>query len=141
MPEDYPLEMIHLRRLRLGIGRAVLGIAAVAASVPVQAASIPVDRRDSLTNHDLRSHDDAVSLLGNQVAESRALARLARDQGAFAASSFGAGFGGSVWALVEEEAAHGFADRWLAGYRELYPDLARVEAFVTRPGPGVIELH
>ena len=30
MPEDYPLEMIHLRRLRLGIGRALLGVAAVA---------------------------------------------------------------------------------------------------------------
>ena len=32
-------------------------------SIPVQASSIPVDRRDSLTDHDLRSHDDAVSLL------------------------------------------------------------------------------
>ncbi len=32
-------------------------------SVPVQAESIPVDRRDSLTDHDLRSRDDAVSLL------------------------------------------------------------------------------
>ena len=39
MPEDYPLEMIHLRRLRLGIGRAVLGLAAVAASMPAQAVS------------------------------------------------------------------------------------------------------
>jgi protein phosphatase len=32
-------------------------------SIPVQAASIPEDRRDSLTNHDLRSRNDAVSLL------------------------------------------------------------------------------
>ncbi len=32
-------------------------------SIPVQAESIPVERRDSLTDHDLRSHDDAVSLL------------------------------------------------------------------------------
>jgi PPM family protein phosphatase len=32
-------------------------------SIPVQASSIPVDRRDSLTNHDLRSRDDAVDLL------------------------------------------------------------------------------
>ena len=32
-------------------------------SIPVQASSIPVDRRESLTNHDLRSHDDAVDLL------------------------------------------------------------------------------
>jgi hypothetical protein len=39
MPEDYPLEMIHLRRLRLGIGRALLGVAAVAASMPAHAVS------------------------------------------------------------------------------------------------------
>ena len=39
MPEDYPLEMIHLRRLRLGIGRALLGVAAVAASMSAQAVS------------------------------------------------------------------------------------------------------
>jgi serine/threonine protein phosphatase PrpC len=32
-------------------------------SIPVQASSIPVDRRDSLTDHHLRSHDDAVNLL------------------------------------------------------------------------------
>jgi protein phosphatase len=32
-------------------------------SIPVQASSVPVDRRDSLTDHDLRSHDDAVDLL------------------------------------------------------------------------------
>jgi galactokinase len=86
------------------------------------------------------SQHDADTLLGNQVPETRVLARLAREHGAFAASSFGAGFGGSVWALVEEADAHGFADRWLAAYREMYRDLARVEAFTTRPGRGVIEL-
>jgi protein phosphatase len=32
-------------------------------SIPVQASSVPVDRRDSLTDHDLRSRDDAVDLL------------------------------------------------------------------------------
>jgi serine/threonine protein phosphatase PrpC len=32
-------------------------------SIPVQASSVPTDRRDSLTNHELRSRDDAVSLL------------------------------------------------------------------------------
>jgi PPM family protein phosphatase len=32
-------------------------------SVPVQASSIPEDRRSSLTDHELRSRDDAVSLL------------------------------------------------------------------------------
>jgi len=32
-------------------------------SLPVQAASVPAERRDSVTNHELRSHDDAVDLL------------------------------------------------------------------------------
>jgi serine/threonine protein phosphatase PrpC len=32
-------------------------------SIPVQAASVPTDRRDSLTNHELRSRSDAVDLL------------------------------------------------------------------------------
>ena len=32
-------------------------------SVPVQASSIPEERRDNLTDHELRSRDDAVSLL------------------------------------------------------------------------------
>ncbi len=31
-------------------------------SAPVQVASLPATRRDSVTNHELRSHDDAVSL-------------------------------------------------------------------------------
>ncbi len=39
MPEDYPLEMIPLRRLRPGTGRALLALAAVAVSVSAQAAS------------------------------------------------------------------------------------------------------
>ena len=39
-------------------------------------------------------------LLGNQVPETVWLAREARGLGAIAASAFGAGFGGSVWALV-----------------------------------------
>lgn len=68
------------------------------------------------------SQADAETLLGNQVPETIALARSARALGAFAACSFGAGFGGSVWALVDRDAA-AFAARWDGG------------AFVVRPGP------
>ena len=39
MPEDYPLEMILFRRLRLGTGRALLVLAAAAASVPARAGA------------------------------------------------------------------------------------------------------
>lgn len=47
------------------------------------------------------SERDADALLGNQVPETRALVARALEGGAAAASNFGAGWGGSVWALVE----------------------------------------
>ncbi len=71
---------------------------------------------------------DAERLLGNQIPETSALARSARSLGALAACSFGAGFGGSLWALVERDRAASFAERWHA------------EAFVARPGPPLVEL-
>jgi galactokinase len=74
------------------------------------------------------SQRDAEKLLGNQVPATSALAASARQHGAFAACSFGAGFGGSVWALIDADKAVAFADRWQAG------------AFVMTPGPPVTEL-
>ena len=52
-----------------------------------------------------QSQAEAGTLLGNQVPATMALAQAAREHGALAASSFGAGFGGSVWAVVERPAA------------------------------------
>jgi galactokinase len=74
------------------------------------------------------SQQDAEVLLGNQIPETIALARSARELGAFAACSFGAGFGGSVWALVDGARAADFAARWHA------------EAFVASPGPPLTRL-
>ncbi|UCE98902.1 MAG: hypothetical protein JSV82_06870, partial [Planctomycetota bacterium] len=48
-----------------------------------------------------RSQQLAETLLGNQVPQTVFLANCARQIGAAAASSFGAGFGGSVWAMIE----------------------------------------
>ena len=76
----------------------------------------------------LESQQDAETLLGNQIEETRALARTARGLGGFAARSFGAGFGGSVWALVERDRAESFARSW-------HPD-----AFVASAGPPLVEL-
>ncbi|MFT5200439.1 MAG: galactokinase [Planctomycetota bacterium] len=45
----------------------------------------------------------ARDLLGNQVAETVWLTEALRRAGAIAASPFGAGFGGSVWALIPED--------------------------------------
>jgi len=84
-----------------------------------------------------RSQRAAEDLLGNQVSETITLARLARDLGAHAASSFGAGFGGSVWALVNAGSADDFASRWLDAYSQRHQGAAaRAETFVTQPGPG-----
>ena len=85
-----------------------------------------------------RSQRAARDLLGNQVPETVTLARLARELGAHAASSFGAGFGGSVWALVDANRAEAFAEQWMSAYAGPHPDAAaRATAFVTQPGSGV----
>ena len=75
------------------------------------------------------SQAEAETLLGNQVPQTIALAATARALGAFASRSFGAGFGGSVWALVEHDGAGEFARRWT-------PD-----AFVAAPGPPLTVLE
>lgn len=88
-----------------------------------------------------RSQHNAERLLGNQVAETVALARSAREIGAAAASAFGAGFGGSVWALVRRAEADDFMERWSKAYGEAFPArAARAEFFATRPGPGLVRL-
>lgn len=84
-----------------------------------------------------RSQHAAETLLGNQVPETAALARLARGQGALAASAFGAGFGGSVWALVRTSEATAFAEAWKQAYAAAFPKAAAASMFFqTRPGPG-----
>ncbi|MGC1107880.1 MAG: galactokinase family protein [Candidatus Acidiferrales bacterium] len=87
-----------------------------------------------------RSQSLAETRLANQVPETVALARSARELGASAASAFGAGFGGSVWALIDASRAEEFRQAWSAQYHLQFP--ARVEAsrfFVARPGPGAIQ--
>ena len=86
------------------------------------------------------SQRDAESLLGNQVAETVALARSARELGAFAASSFGAGFGGSVWAMVDRKDADTFAGRWLSDYQARFPERTAATTFIARPGPPLARL-
>ena len=84
-----------------------------------------------------RSQQLAETNLGNQVPETIALHRIARSSGAFAASAFGAGFGGSVWALVHAGEANAFSAMWAEEYRRRHPDAAREAVFfASRPGPG-----
>jgi len=82
------------------------------------------------------SQADAGELLGNQIEETRVLARLARERGALAASSFGAGFGGSVWALVDGTEATKFERAWTTAYSRAMPGRV-IESFVTRGAAGL----
>ena len=83
---------------------------------------------DALSSLSRASQDQADRLLGNQIKETIALAKKARGSGAFAACSFGAGFGGSVWALATAEQAANVAEEW------------HDAAFVARPGPPLTAL-
>lgn len=61
---------------------------------------------------------------------------------ALAASAFGAGFGGSCWALIRRSEAQEFADQWRSAYDAAFPsknDSIR-EFFVCGPGPGACQL-
>ncbi|MBI2502652.1 MAG: galactokinase [Candidatus Latescibacteria bacterium] len=86
-----------------------------------------------------RSQELTETLLGNQVPQTVALARLAREGGAVAASAFGAGFGGSVWALVREEGAGAFLDQWARGYAGAFPAPSGA-FFLSQAGPATFEL-
>jgi galactokinase len=104
---------------------------------------------DTLTRNDLttlgalieRSVTVGAELLGNQVPETLALTRSARDLGAVAASPFGAGWGGSVWSMVAETQADPFVEAWRAQYLSEFPERAeRAEFFRTRAGPPAMRL-
>ena len=81
------------------------------------------------------------SLLKNQVAGTVFLAQSARQLGAVAASAFGAGFGGSVWAMVAEAEVEKFLRGWRAKYTEAFAEPAgRAAFFVTQAGPAAVEV-
>lgn len=82
-----------------------------------------------------RSQALAERALENQIPETIALARLAREYGAAAASAFGAGFGGAVWAMVPSGRAQPFIVGWRAAYAERFPaHAASGQFFLTAPG-------
>ena len=88
-----------------------------------------------------RSQWMAERWLGNQVPETQFLAATARRLGALAASAFGAGFGGAVWAMIRKEYARRFVDRWRAAYLEAYPQRQGGARFFTDPtGPGALRV-
>ena len=104
---------------------------------------------DAIRRHDApalgaaieRSHHLAVTVLANQVEETQYLAEHACSLGAIGASAFGAGFGGSVYAIVPLDAAAEFSTAWAANYREQFPHAAaRAEFSQSRPAGGAQEV-
>ncbi len=104
---------------------------------------------DALARGDLTTLGDLVAAsqasaerrLDNQVPETIALARTARELGAVAASAFGAGFGGSVYALVSKRDAGALRREWAARYASAFPHRATDAMFlVTRAGPPASRL-
>ena len=87
-----------------------------------------------------RSQELADRGLRNQVPQTRLMVSLAREAGAIGASSFGAGWGGSVYALVPADDAEDFATQWLQTYRDRAPEAERAATIVTKPGPGACRL-
>ena len=109
----------------------------------VPAAGDALDRGDvdAFARQVERSQQLAETLLGNQVPETIHLAASARRLGAAAASAFGAGFGGSVWAMVPAAGADEMLAEWARRYRDVYaPAAERASFFLTAPGPGAAEL-
>lgn len=104
---------------------------------------------DALERGDLRALGELVDrsqrgadvLLGNQVPETMHLTRSARSLGAVAASAFGAGFGGSVWALVRRDEVERFTACWQEHYVARFPaHVDRATFFVTLAGPAAMTL-
>jgi galactokinase len=83
----------------------------------------------------------ADTCLHNQVPQTRHLAASARKSGALAASAFGAGFGGAVWALVEKAESGAFIRRWKDSYEQAFPELRdRSSFFAATLGQPAMEM-
>ncbi|HYL85676.1 MAG TPA: galactokinase family protein [Candidatus Angelobacter sp.] len=99
--------------------------------VPGAAEALEAKKLDAFGRCVDRSQELAEQKLGNQIPQTVELARSARALGAIAASAFGAGFGGSVWAMVRKDIAEEFLTRWDKGYKKEYPMEAGKSSFFT----------
>jgi len=109
--------------------------------IPQAAAAIDENRLRTLGELVDRSQAGAEAALGNQVPETIELAASARRLGAVAATAFGAGFGGSVWALVDSDRADAFKEEWSARYAKTFPDAAKnAHFFRSTAGPAATRI-
>ncbi|WP_099331628.1 GHMP family kinase ATP-binding protein [Actinomyces minihominis] len=110
-------------------------------AIPAALAALEAGDIEAFGRAAILSHQNADRNLGNQVPETNALQRLALELGAVGASGFGAGFGGSVWALVPAEGAEEFAQRWLEAYLAEFPETRqRASTLLTKPSEAARRL-
>jgi galactokinase len=109
--------------------------------IPAAAQALAEGAMDGFGKLVDQSQHAAEELLENQVPQTVSLARSARQCGAVAASAFGAGFGGSVWTLVEAASAADFLAAWADHYRRDFPaEALRSHFFLSGAGPGLVEI-
>jgi galactokinase len=102
--------------------------------IPEVSRLISSRRIDEIAGLIDKSHSNVDEFLGNQTLETNSLQKNARGNGAIMASAFGAGFGGSVYALVKSENAEKFLEVWRANYQKNFPQhIEKSEFFVTKP--------
>jgi len=106
--------------------------------VPEALAAFAAADAHALGSLAVASQQGAEVTLHNQIPETAFLARSAMAAGAHAASAFGAGFGGAVWAVVDRAAAEVVTARWRASYAAAFPQTAARAQWVTvRPVAGI----
>jgi len=105
--------------------------------IPAASAALAAGDVAAVTPLVDESHRLTVELLQNTIDETEWLPKEARRLGAPAASAFGAGFGGSCYALAHAATADELRAQWEASYLLAFPDRKGVATFfVMSPGPG-----
>ncbi len=108
-------------------------------AIPIVSAMIAEEKISDIGRTVNMSQQFAEEHLKNQTPETMFLQRSARELGSIAASAFGAGFGGSVYAIVRRSDADAFTDEWQNGYLKTFPQHSEAsEFFVTRPSQIVL---
>jgi galactokinase len=130
-PVSGPYLVKRLAQFREECDAIVPGVAEALRTGDLARVGALVDRSQALAEHALE----------NQIPETVHLAQTARALGADAASAFGAGFGGAVWAMVPAASIEDFLDRWRAAYVSTFPSRAAKAKFLqTMPGPPAREV-
>ncbi len=109
--------------------------------IPAVSRALSAARMEEVGELVDRSQMLAENALCNQLPETIHLQRSARRLGAAAASAFGAGFGGSVWAAVKKMEAEEFLEQWKASYLTAFPAYSgSAEFFCSGAGPAAFSV-